>query len=90
MFYCRSFNSLFSGRSTSSCKSLLCNSKSAQSSNYQLISVSYTLNVFSLRADVSAAAIILQRFYYGAAMPVTAIEEDDLEQALALGDSEDQ
>lgn len=34
-------------------------------------------------------AIILQRLYYGAALPVVAIEEDDLEQALALADSEE-
>ena len=47
------------------------------------------MNAFQLRTDAFAAAIIVQRFYYGAAMPVVAIEEDDLEQALALADSEE-
>jgi len=42
--------------------------------------------IFQLSIDF---AIILQRFYYGAAVPVVAIEEDDLEEALALADSEE-
>lgn len=40
-----------------------------------------------LRADICTAAIIAQRLYYGAAMPVVVIEEDDLEQALVLADA---
>jgi len=34
-------------------------------------------------------AIILQRLYYGAAMPVVIVVEDDLEQALVLADAEE-
>ncbi|KZP26668.1 hypothetical protein FIBSPDRAFT_854722 [Athelia psychrophila] len=37
--------------------------------------------VFQLSIDF---AIMLQRIYYGAAMPVVTIEEDDLEEALVL------
>ena len=36
-----------------------------------------------------ATAIIVQRLYYGTAMPVVVVEEDDLEQALVLADAEE-
>lgn len=41
------------------------------------------------RSEISRAAIISQRLYYGAAMPVVVVEEDDLEEALALADAEE-
>jgi len=42
--------------------------------------------VFQLSIDF---VIIIQRLYYGAAMPVVIVEEDDLEQALVLADAEE-
>lgn len=39
--------------------------------------------------SIRLAAIILQRFYYGNAVPVIVVAEDDLEEALALADGEE-
>lgn len=73
---------------TSSCKILRCSLESALYFSSRLTLVS-CVNFLTLNfSHFSIIAIIFQRIMYGNAPPATSVmEEDELEQALALADS---
>lgn len=75
------------GLFTFSCKGHHCSSKSARFSSCLLISVRILVYwAFSMLTD-TVTAILVQRIFYGTAPPAAVlIDDDDLEQALALAE----